>query len=158
MKHVKTFHSTVGRVPLACDRLDVVLSQFELPGLAGRTQPELKIPRLPGRTRPQDYPEDFRVSGLFSILLFSINLDKFLISTQRVSLWQEWAGRRQPNLGFSFHECCEIPVQDLSHREVNDHIERFLFMVILLNISNHLPSTINIGTSRSLILFPEAIC
>ena len=77
MKHVKTFHSTVGRVPLACDRLDVVLSQFELPGLAGRTQP-----RLPGRTGPQDYPEDFRISGLFSILWFSINLDKHLISTQ----------------------------------------------------------------------------
>ena len=74
---MKTFHSTVGRVPLACDRLDVVLSQFELPGLAGRTQP-----RLPGRTGPQDYPEDFRVSGLFSILWFSINLDKHLISTQ----------------------------------------------------------------------------
>ena len=82
MKHVKTFHSTVGRVPLACDRLDVVLSQFELPGLAGRTQPELKIPRLPGRTGPQDYPEDFHVSRLFSILWFSINLDKYLISTQ----------------------------------------------------------------------------
>ena len=40
-KHMKTFHSAVGRVPLTCDGLDVVLSQFELPGLICRNQPGL---------------------------------------------------------------------------------------------------------------------
>ena len=46
-KHMKTFHSAVGRVPLTCDGLDVVLSQFELPGLICRNQPGLKCRNQP---------------------------------------------------------------------------------------------------------------
>ena len=72
-KHMKTFHSTVGRVPLACDRLDVVLSQFELPGLAGRTQPYVKC------LGSQDYPAESnytttrgRFSCSFSFLSFMV--------------------------------------------------------------------------------------
>ena len=45
---MKTFHSAVGRVPLTCDGLDVVLSQFELPGLICRNQPGIICRNQPG--------------------------------------------------------------------------------------------------------------